>query len=110
MESVAAAQLEEVVPLLNEPLAEEASLTLDHSIFTDRVLFSLHLEVHLINLARRELYGLPNHFLWLRCLGHDGWRFLWFFNDNGMGGRLAYRNPLFGDNLWNLFRWCAVRD
>ena len=61
---VAAAQLQEIITFLNEPLAEVASLTLDHSICTSWVVLCLDLEVHLIDLFRREFrllywfYGL----------------------------------------------------
>lgn len=53
--SVIAAQLQEVVSFLDEPLAEVASLPLHHSIVTDWVIFVLDLPVHLLDLRCREL-------------------------------------------------------
>ena len=54
MHPVIARQLQVVISLLNKPLAEVASFTLDHSVFADRVLLGFDLEVHLVDLLRCE--------------------------------------------------------
>ena len=49
MEAVLAAELEIIVPLLDEPFADEALLVLDDTAIIHFVLLHLHLEVHLLD-------------------------------------------------------------